>query len=167
MAATNLSSKQSKSDVFIRTLQTNYPGFKFKAGKQDHWSPSSKTIIYNPDRPLNELKQSLLHELSHALLDHRDFKSDFELLKLEAEAWAKASELATQYDLVISEDHIQDCLDTYRDWIHRRSTCPSCGVHVLQQDSQTYRCFNCQHEWSVTSGRFVRSYRKGLKRSSH
>lgn len=157
MAAT---SSYDNPSSFIELLAQDYPNFKFKPGKQDHWSPSSKTIIYNPKRPLKELQQSILHELSHALLEHRDYKSDFELLKLEAAAWHKAAEIAPNYGLTISEDHIQDCLDTYRDWLHNRSACPTCGTHSLQESPKLYRCLNCQTRWSVTNDRFARAYRK-------
>jgi hypothetical protein len=162
MDATTSSANQS--EAFIDRLVQDFPSFKFVAGQQDHWSPSSKTIFYNPSRPLIELQYSLLHELSHALLGHHDYGSDFELLKLESEAWVHAAQLGTMYDVIISDDHIQTCLDTYRDWLHRRSTCPACGMHVAQKDSQTYKCFNCQTEWSVTNSRFVRAYRKTAKK---
>jgi len=160
MAATSLSDNQFKE--FIEQLAADYPQFSFKEGKQDHWSPSSNTIIYNPSKPLADLKQSLLHELSHALLGHQDYSSDLELLKLEAQAWEMAAKLAPNYSLSISDDHIQNCIDTYRDWLHRRSTCPACGMHVLQKNAGTYKCFNCQTEWSVTDSRFVRAYRKAI-----
>lgn len=157
-----MNSSNNPYSVFIEELAADYPQFKFKAGKQDHWSPSSKTIIYNPSKPLKDLKQSLLHELSHALLNHHDYSSDLELLKLESQAWEMAAKLAPKYKLSISDNHIQNCLDTYRDWLHRRSTCPTCGVHVLQKNASTYKCFNCQTQWSVTSARFVRAYRKAI-----
>lgn len=152
------SSKQSKA--FVDKLSADYPEFKFVEGKQDHWSPGTKTIIYCPGRDLAETKYSLLHELAHALLKHSDYQSDFELLRLESEAWELAARIAPTYGVNVSEDHIQNCLDTYRDWLHRRSTCPSCSVHVFQKDAQTYKCFNCQAEWSVTTRHFVRAYRK-------
>ncbi len=162
MASTTILSNQSKA--FIDKLAADYPKFKFKPGRQDHWSPSIDTIIYNAERPFKELQYSLLHELAHALLGHRDYSSDFELLKLESEAWGLAAEIGKKYGVAISDDHIQNCLDTYRDWLHRRSTCPTCGVHVLQNDSHKYVCFNCKTEWSVTNDRFARAYRKTFKK---
>lgn len=159
------SNYDNKTDnAFIAKLSEDFPQFKFVAGKQDHWSPGSKTIFYNPARSTADLKCSLLHELAHALLKHQDYGSDFELLKLESEAWAKAAEIGPKYGVTIDDGHIQNCLDTYRDWLHRRSTCPACGLHVVQKDSQTYKCFNCSAEWSVTSDRFVRAYRKSFSK---
>lgn len=149
-----------KAETFINRLSKDYPGFKFKQGSHEHWSPGTKTVTYNLKRGLPELQCGLLHELSHALLDHTNYSSDFELLKMESEAWRLAAQIAEKYEIEISQDHIQNCLDTYRDWLHRRSTCPTCGIHVLQKNSATYHCFNCGTEWSVTSGRFVRAYRR-------
>ena len=144
---------------FILKLRHDYPGLSFKPGPQDHWSPKSNTITYKKSVPLREMQYGLLHELAHAVLGHRDYKSDFELLKLEGQAWELAAKIGRRYRVNINQEHIQNCLDTYRDWLHARSSCPSCGVHVLQKDSRHYHCFNCQTEWSVTSGHFVRPYR--------
>jgi len=153
-----------KSNTFIDQLVADYPQFKFASGKRPHWSPRSNTVIYSTDKELPNAEASVLHELAHALLEHNDYQSDFELLKLETEAWDLAAKLAPKYKVGIEDDYIQKCLDTYRDWLHNRSTCPSCGLHSLQQNAGSYRCFNCQTEWSVTSRRFSRSYRKALKK---
>lgn len=147
-------------EAFIKRLAADYPDFKFKIGKQEHWSPRTKTIIYNPAQPLQELRYGVLHELAHALLDHADYSNDFELLRMEADAWDMAINIGHRYHIEIPHEHTQNCLDTYRDWLHHRSACPNCGMHVLQKDSANYHCFNCQTEWKVTTGRFVRPYRK-------
>ncbi len=160
MGVTNTADKTKKNEIFVDSLKKDYPQFRFKRGSEDVWSPSNQTIVYNPARPLSKLQYSLLHELSHALLDHTNYTNDFELLKMEAEAWNKAAEIGQKYAVAISNEHIQNCLDTYRDWLHRRSTCPKCGMHVLQSSPTHYRCFNCQTEWSVTDKRFNRSYRR-------
>lgn len=161
------SSTKPKTLAFIKSLQKDYPQFGFKKGGQDYWSPGSKTIIYNPEQSLIKLQYSLSHELAHALLNHKNYKSDFELLKMESEAWHKAAELSHRYGFTISDEHIQNCLDTYRDWLHRRSTCPTCGLHVLQVSPNKYRCFNCQTQWTVTDSRFVRAYRRLFKNQKH
>lgn len=154
MAVTSSSSNTSKE--FIKRLKKDYPGFIFNEGKQEHWSPKTKTIVFNLSRPC----YGVLHELAHALLKHSTYQSDFELLKLEAEAWELAAKIGQKYNISIDEDYIQNCLDTYRDWLHRRSACPSCGTHVLQKDPSSYHCFNCSATWRVSSGKFVRAYRK-------
>lgn len=158
MAVMNTSNKMLED--FINHLRADYPELKFKAGKQDHWSPKTQTVIYDPSQEIKDLKAGVLHELAHALLGHNTYHSDFELLKLESNAWELAAKMGRKYDVNIDDDHIQNCLDTYRDWLHSRSTCPTCGIHVLQQDSSSYRCFNCHANWRVSSGRFARAYRK-------
>jgi hypothetical protein len=163
MDATSTSSKSTKS--FINRLKQDFPDIKFIPGKQEHWSPKTGTITYNPSQVLGQLQYGLLHEIAHAELKHNSYQSDFELLKLESQAWELATKVGKKYGLTIDEDHIQNCLDTYRDWLHRRSACPACGMHVMQRDSRSYQCFNCQTIWQVSSGRFVRPYRRMLKTS--
>jgi len=158
MAATI--SLDNKRREFIDRLAKDYPDYKFIPGSQEHWSPRTNTITYKTGDSLRELRYGTLHELAHAQLAHKNYQSDFELLQMEAEAWELAAKLGRKYGVRISDDHIQNCLDTYRDWLHRRSTCPECGLHVLQQDAGSYHCFNCQTTWKVSSGRFVRAYRR-------
>ena len=158
MAATTILLKTSKD--FIASLAKDYPEFSFKAGKQDHWSPKTNTITYGKGEQLEQLKFGVLHELAHAILGHKNYHSDFELLKLESQAWKLAAKIGQKYAVKIDDNHIQNCLDTYRDWLHQRSRCPACKTHVLQSDPRYYHCFNCGEKWSVTSGRFVRPYRR-------
>jgi hypothetical protein len=159
-AANFLADGSNKTTInLIEFLSIDYPAYKFIPGTQEHWSPKNKTITYNPDHPIF----GLLHELAHAVLSHSTYHSDFELLKMESDAWKLAASIGQKYNVQIDEVHIQNCLDTYRDWLHRRSACPSCGTHVLQKDSSKYHCYNCQTSWHVSSGRFVRPYRKILK----
>jgi predicted RNA-binding Zn-ribbon protein involved in translation (DUF1610 family) len=157
MAATTTSSKTSKG--FIEQIIKDHPQFKFEPGSQEHWSPKTNTITYSQTEPLDELRYGLLHELAHALLGHNSYNSDFELLKLESQAWELAAKIAKKYQVKLDADHIQDCLDTYREWLHRRSKCPTCGMHVLQSSSNSYKCFNCSTGWQVSSRRFGRPYR--------
>jgi len=156
MAVTTTSGKASD---FITLIIADYPQFIFKPGRQEHWSPRTKTITYDDSASADELRYGLLHELSHALLGHDNYHSDFELLKLESQAWEMAVKIGRKYKVKLDNDHIQDCLDTYRDWLHRRSKCPTCGMHVLQKDVRTYQCFNCGASWQVSAGRFARPYR--------
>src|SRR4051794_30955059 len=111
MVATNTSS--SKSKELVDKLSIDYPDFKFKTGRQEHWSPKTQTITYNPDEPHEQFSYALLHELAHAILGHNTYGSDFELLKLESEAWILAAKLGKSYGIAISDEHIQNCLDTY------------------------------------------------------
>jgi ribosomal protein L37AE/L43A len=163
MAVTSSSSKTANTIDLVAKLRKDYSDFKFVAGREEHWSPKRKTITYNPRQDKELLCFGVLHELAHAMLGHNTYHSDFELLKLESDAWELASDIGAKYGITINDEHIQNCLDTYRDWLHRRSSCPNCGTHVLQRDSACYECFNCHATWRVSSGRFVRPYRKIIK----
>jgi hypothetical protein len=144
----------------ISRLQADFPQLKFTSGTQFCWSPETGEILYKAGARGQAASWSLLHETGHALLGHQNYKADFELLLLEVAAWQKARELAAKVNLAIDEDHIEDCLDTYRDWLHKRSICPTCTAKCLQQDDhQHYRCFNCHTAWRVSASRFCRAYR--------
>lgn len=148
----------------LQSVKAAYPALEFIQGDAFSWSPKDRTVTY-AHRGSDETpaEWSLLHELAHALLDHQTYETDFELLLLEATAWHKAKALGVEYDIAIDEEHIQDCLDTYRDWLYQRSCCPSCTNTSLQQDAVTYKCFNCGASWTVTSSRFCRPYRLSSK----
>jgi len=144
----------------INKLQSEYPGLRFTAGNQFCWSPETGEIFYKAKASGKKANWSLLHETGHALLEHQSYKGDFELVRLEVAAWEKARELGEGVGVTIDEDHIQDCLDTYRDWLYKRSICPTCTTKCLQQgDFVHYRCFNCHTVWRVTTNRFCRAYR--------
>jgi hypothetical protein len=150
----------------VRALAKTYPHLKFVAGSSFYWCPETSEVFYDADR-LDASdgncagNWSLLHETSHAVLDHSAYKTDVELLHLEVAAWSQAVVLAPKYDVVIDEDYIQDCLDTYRDWLYRRSLCPGCGSQCLQsEETSHYRCFNCHTRWHVSPSRFCRAYRR-------
>ena len=147
--------------TLITKLPSDFHDLAFEPGIEFCWSPKTQTIIYIPDVDDTTIGAwSLLHEVAHALLKHNSYNSDFELLHLEAAAWHKAAELAKTYGYQIDSDHIQDCLDTYRDWLHQRSTCPLCGTTSLQETARKYRCHNCGTSWTVTASRFCRPYRR-------
>jgi hypothetical protein len=145
----------------IARLQAQYPNLRYTHGQQFAWSPETSEIFYKPGAEGDEAKWSLLHETGHALLRHQSYRADVELLKLEVEAWQRARLLARDVSVTINEDHIQDCLDTYRDWLDKRSICPTCSNKCLQQDDcKSYRCFNCHASWRVSDNRFGRAYRR-------
>jgi hypothetical protein len=151
-------------EKLIVKLQTSFPNLSFAAGRQFYWSPENGAIFYKTEAKGREAAWSLLHETGHALLDHQSYQADVELLRLEVAAWGKARELAALFNITIDESHIDNCLDTYRDWLYRRSICPDCGTKCLQQsDFVHYRCFNCHKVWRVTAGRFTRAYRSQKK----
>lgn len=140
-------------------LKKDFPGLTFAAGEDFCWSPKTRTVIYGP-RTGDIADWALFHEVGHAVLEHHNYQSDLELISLESQAWEKAKELGQTYGYQIDLDHIEDCMDTYRDWLHQRSACPRCATQSLQQDAQHYQCFNCGQVWTVTSSRFCRPYRR-------
>jgi len=132
-----------------------------KPGNSYMWSPSSRTVFYKIDDSSQEGIWSLLHEVGHGISDHNTYTSDFELIQLEREAWDAACTLAKKMQHRIDDDHIEDCLDTYREWQHSRSICPQCGLGGVQTARQEYCCVLCERSiWSVTESRFCRTYRK-------
>lgn len=141
----------------LAEISSSLPDVTFKEGKVFCWSPSDNSVTYCIGKDKAPL--SLLHEASHAFLGHKSYSTDFELLLMEVEAWEKAKELAENYNVSVDEDYIQDRIDTYRDWLHQRSTCPRCQNVSLQSNSYTYTCHNCNASWKVSSSRFCRPYR--------
>lgn len=152
-------------DAIISQLKKSYPALAFDAGNRFTWSPKTGQIIYRADAKSDDkiAVWSLMHEAGHALLKHRDYYSDFHLLDLEIEAWQKAKVIGKDYGYFIDSEHIEDCLDTYRDWLYQRSTCPACTNCSLQIDRKTYCCFNCGSSWKVSSSRLCRPYRRKQK----
>lgn len=149
------------NEALISELQSRFPRLRFTAGKQFYWSPETGEIFYDARKNGQRAAWSLLHETGHALLGHKSYKADVELLRLELAAWERARHLAQDLGLRIDEDHVQNSLDTYRDWLHKRSICPTCGTKCLQQgDFVHYRCFNCHTVWRVSASRFCRAYRR-------
>lgn len=148
-------------DRLIETLSARFPRLTFTAAEQFYWSPEAGEIFYRRGARGRKALWSLLHETGHAASRHRSYRGDFELLQMEMEAWEQARRIGREVSIEISEDHIQDCLDTYRDWLYKRSVCPGCGTKCLQQDDFAhYGCFNCHTVWRVSASRFCRAYRR-------
>lgn len=144
---------QHTNAKLVKRLSVDFPEFKFMQGEDFKWSSISQTIYYkNSDD--EEFQGLLLHELSHALLGHFSYKLDIDLLKQESGAWDyAATTLAPRYTKPIDEAYLDDCLETYRDWLYKRSLCPSCGSTGLQTKTNTYSCVNCRCLWHVNDAR--------------
>ncbi|MDR1300562.1 MAG: hypothetical protein LBK50_02535 [Candidatus Nomurabacteria bacterium] len=119
----------------------DFPEFTFKKSQRSHWSHEKNTVFYS-----DEIE--LLHELGHALLGHKYTDSDVDLLKKERAAWTKARELAKKYRVKLSDDMVEERLDSYRRWLHKRSLCPKCRYNGLEQDGR-YHCIMCGHHWTA------------------
>ena len=115
------------------------------------WNANERTVMYAPDAP--HAPAFLLHELGHALLGHADYSDDIHLLAMERAAWDKALQLAPEYDVAITDELIEESLDTYRDWLHSRSLCPHCNATGVQTAPRHYQCLACHHAWRVNEAR--------------
>lgn len=148
----------------IKRLKIDFPDITFQqvpSGPDSFaWLPSTLTVSYSPRAP--HAVAFLFHELSHGVLEHHAYSRDVELLSMEMSAWAKARQLAEQYELTISEAVVQDALDTYREWLHARSTCPTCTATGYQIEASTYECPACLERWHVNEARScaLRRYRQ-------
>lgn len=144
----------------IQKLAKDFPNIRFLEADAFQWSSDTKTISYNPTD--KTVLGHTLHELAHAILDHRAYTRDIELLKMEREAWNYAQhELAPKYDVVVGDELREEALDSYRDWLHARSTCPNCKATGLETTKHLYKCPACRHTWRVNEARLC-----GLKRYS-
>lgn len=152
-------------EQLLRQVRTDNPDLLISEGDHFYWSPRKRQIVYSPSTQSGTPEVSLLHELAHAHLGHQTFTTDFNLLQMEVDAWAEAEKLGLKYKVRIDADYIEDCLDTYRDWLYLRSTCPRCTANGLQENSGQYRCFNCSQTWSVSSSRLCRPYRRSHKKT--
>jgi hypothetical protein len=156
MAVTTLPKPMER---LILKLKQDNPGLSFVEGRLLCWSPEQKQVFYDPNAGVQGTC-GVLHEIGHARLKHYSYVSDIDLLRKEAQAWQEALQLAEQYKVPLNSSYVQDCLDTYRDWLYKRSTCPTCQAKGIQRTQTRYRCINCQSEWRVSNSRFCRPYRR-------
>ena len=141
--------------LLLNQLERDFPSFSFASADLFSWLPEQK-IIQHPNLSTDEDIARLFHELSHGVLNHANYSRDIQLIDMEREAWEYATqEVAPKYDFALSmdDDVVQDALDTYREWLHKRSLCPKCGAVGLEFAQQRYRCLNCQSEWKVNEAK--------------
>jgi hypothetical protein len=141
-------------------LAIDFPQLTFSASDTFRWNPIERVIYYDSS---SDDTSALLHEVAHGLLGHISYTKDVELLRVESDAWTFASnQLSSTYQVKIPDDTIQNALDTYRDWLHARSTCPQCQATGLQVGQMLYQCVACKSEWAVNEARTcaLRRYKK-------
>lgn len=142
----------------IQKIAKTYPTITFVEGERFAWVPDAQQVTFVVDEPDGDAL--LLHELGHGLLEHTTYSRDVELIAMERAAWDKALEVAAELKLApIADDFIEEHLDTYRDWLHARSTCPTCTATGYQTGANTYECPACHTAWRVNEARLC-----GLKR---
>lgn len=134
----------------LSKVTQDHPQYTFLPSKEFRWSHTTKTIYYNPSAKY--AAELLIHELAHAHLHHADFSLDVILINKEAAAWQYARDtLASQYSFSISDTVINHSLDSYRDWLHARSSCPECHNNALQAKNGTYKCIACKCHWRANA----------------
>lgn len=144
----------------ISKLSTDFPTIHFIVSPDFHWSADEKAIYYNPD---SKYADALIHEMAHASLGHHNYEKDIQLIEMERDAWEYArTKLGPRYNVPISAKAIQEALDTYRDWLHARSTCPVCQATGIQTKKSQYRCVACAKEWRVNDARLCALRRYNL-----
>lgn len=135
----------------LSRLKSDFPQYIFESGKDFIWSPSKNTIYYNKQNKDGSV--FLLHELSHALLDHVNYESDVLLIAMERQAWEETKRLSLIYKVFITDEIIQSNLDSYRDWLHYRSLCPNCNSVGIEISKCFFKCIACSHKWKTNEAR--------------
>lgn len=156
---------QAKTDNFVEQLAKDFPGLHFRLGKKFTFRPP-RTIIYESwleqgaciksddladdesgvatRNEQNYYRLQLLHEVGHAVLEHKNFTMDLERLQMERAAWEEAKKMCTHYGVVYDEEFVEEELDTYRDWLHQKSCCPVCKLTRYQTRDGKYHCPSCE-----------------------
>lgn len=148
------------TNSLLEQVQQAFEHLQFKVGDQFEWHPKDATILYDPDDP--DFDAHLLHELGHAVLRHDTYERDVDLIAMERDAWQTARmDLGPRFNVSVEGDLIHHDMDTYRDWLHARSTCPHCGSNGLQIKKAEYKCVTCRKSWRVNQAKHcqLRRYR--------
>jgi hypothetical protein len=153
------------SNTFIERLQNDFQHLRFVQGGEFKWSPNNQTVTYTTND--DAWTAHLLHEVAHAALNHQECANDAEVIAYEVNAWQYASEvLAPKYNVDVPDIVREDALDTYRDWLHKRSQCPLCQSNGLEQHNNVYKCIYCHQTWRTnhrscaTTRRYVQKIKK-------
>lgn len=159
---------QAEIDNFVEQLVKDFPDLHFRLGKKFTFRPP-RTIIYELQpkqraekaciksddsaddkfgiatrNEQNYYRLQLLHEVGHAVLEHKNFATDLERLQMERAAWEEAKKMCTYYGVEYDEEFVEEELDTYRDWLHQKSCCPVCKLTRYQTRDGKYHCPSCE-----------------------
>ena len=147
----------------LTKLKVDNPQIKFKENEHFSWNHTKTELTYHLPKTKEEdtaFISKLLHELAHAKLNHSEYRSDAQLLKIESSAWKLAKELANKYGVKLSKQEQAESLQSYIDWASSRSKCPKCNKNGLQNLQTEFICPNCSNSWRVSKSRFKRTYRR-------
>lgn len=120
----------------------------FRKSQKFYWDSKNNLIYYDPSKLEDDAgRQSLLHEIGHALLGHLDYKFDLELLKMEIDAWKIAKLHSKTFNVIITKSCVDDSLNSYLNWIKDRAICPACSSLSLQNKKAQRNCAFCYFMW--------------------
>lgn len=134
-----------------KKLEHRLPDVTFRRGDTFTWDHTSSCILYSPTHP--SAAAFLLHEAGHASLGHSSYDSSVHLLTMERDAWQKAKEIGEELGITIDDSAIEDALDSYRDWLHARTTCPTCNATGIEKGKNRYLCLACSSTWTCNEAR--------------
>ena len=128
-----------------------YPKQRFLPAGYFAYDAGEDVINYDPTL-LNQAsgKLALLHEISHALLGHFHYRFDFELFAMEMDAWNMTRKLALKHSIALEEQYIAQCMESYDNWLTKRSTCPKCHKFNMQSVPSRFQCYHCRTKWKVS-----------------
>lgn len=135
-------------------LKQTYPNLNFAYGKRFKYRYPNLITVENPKNsttPPDFFALQTLHELGHALCNHKNYNQDISRLKIEREAWETAKTVylklpkPLQKTFIWDEDFIEASIDTYRDWLHQKSRCKKCGITRYQTMDGIYHCPHCEN----------------------
>lgn len=129
---------------FLESLKSTYPDFTFRPGRKFLFRPPKSIRYLESDENFRLL---LLHELAHALLGHFTFSRSLERLEIERDAWEKTRKLCEIHHVPFDESLAEAELDTYRDWVHQKTLCKTCGSTCLEVNSESLFCPFCQRTY--------------------
>lgn len=129
----------------------SYPEQRFLPAGYFAYDASEDVINYDPGLlGMADGKLALLHEISHAILGHFHYRFDFELYAMEMDAWNMTKSLAQKHKVRINEAYINECMDSYDEWLTKRGTCPRCNEFNIQNQPNQFSCLRCQTRWKVS-----------------
>ena len=137
----------------INHLKQTYPDLHFAYGGRFKYRYPSHITLENPKNsttPPTFFALLTLHELGHALCNHKDYTTDVQRLKIEREAWETAKTVYLELPEILKtfpwdENYVEDSLDTYRAWLHTKSACKNCGLTCYQTEDGAYHCPRCEN----------------------
>ena len=126
--------------------------YRFLPAGYFSYDAADDIINYDPIRLKHPTgKVSLLHEISHCELGHFYYRYDMELLMMEIAAWHHTKKLANEHCIELDAAYVQECIESYDNWVSKRGCCPECDNFCLESHENQFSCFVCGTRWSVSS----------------